>query len=203
MLHQMNGTLDSAWSNLGMLLAERNVSVLALYKRLEKNGVSVNLKSLYRLAASLPLQKIDVRIVKGVCLVLGIDLSELIQLDKPKLSLSKLDPAAQTRIASLLDKGNRGTITKREKAELERLIEEAQKISLHNARVLLEYRRHRAEPKGMTSKCQSRKKIKVSVELLPKKRRSRTLTREYAALFAKQGSGDVLEDLGAVRGERL
>jgi prevent-host-death family protein len=44
--------------------------------------------------------------------------------------------------------------------------------------------------------------VLVSAELLPKKRRSRTLIREYAALLAKSQSGDVLEDLDAIRGER-
>ena len=38
-----------------------------------------------------------------------------------------------------------GTITKRERAELERLVEKAEKISLHNARALVEYRRRKAE----------------------------------------------------------
>jgi hypothetical protein len=44
----------------------------------------VNLKSLYRLAGSQPLQKIDARIVRPICLVLGVDLSELITLEKPQ-----------------------------------------------------------------------------------------------------------------------
>jgi hypothetical protein len=42
----------------------------------------------------------------------------------------------------------------------------------------------------------------VSAELLPKKRRSRTLIHEYAALLAKSQSSDVLQDLAAIRGER-
>ena len=103
--------------------------------------MSVNLKSLYRLAGSQPLQKFDARIVKPICLVLGIDLSELIALEKPELSLLKLDRVTQARITNLLDKSNLGTIIKRERAELERLVYKAEKISLHNARALVEYRR--------------------------------------------------------------
>jgi len=49
--YHVEGTQVSLWSNLGMLLAEHNMSVLALHKRLQEKGVSVNLKSLYRLAA--------------------------------------------------------------------------------------------------------------------------------------------------------
>jgi hypothetical protein len=118
---------ESLWSNLGMLLAEHNMSVLALHKRLQKNGVSVNLKTLYRLAVSQPLQKFDARIVKPICLVLGVDLSELISLEKPELILLKLDPVIQARITNLLDQGNQGTITKRERAELEGLVDKAER----------------------------------------------------------------------------
>ena len=112
-LYSVDGTQESLWSNLGMLLAEHNMSVLALHKRLQEKGVSVNLKSLYRLAVSQPLQKFDARIVKPICLVLGVDLSELISLEKPELSLLKLDPVTQARITNLLDKNNQGTITKK------------------------------------------------------------------------------------------
>jgi hypothetical protein len=128
-----------------MLLAQHNMSVLALHKRLQEKGVSVNLKSLYRLAGSKPLQKIDARIVKPICLVLGVDLNELIPLEKPQISLLKLDPPTQARITTLLDKNNQGTITKKERSELERLVNKAEKISLHNARALVEYRRRRAD----------------------------------------------------------
>jgi AcrR family transcriptional regulator len=82
-IYLVDGTQESLWSNLGMLLAEHNMSVLALHKRLQEKGVSVNLKSLYRLAVSQPLRKLDARIVNPICLVLGIDLSELISLENP------------------------------------------------------------------------------------------------------------------------
>ena len=151
----VNGTQQLLWSNLGMLLAEDNMSVLGLHKRLQEKGVSVNLKSLYRLAGSQPLQKFDARIVKPICLVLGVDLSELISLEEPTLSLLKLDPVTQARITGLLDKNNQGTITKRERAELERLVDKAEKISLHNARALVEYRRRRADKRERRSAKES------------------------------------------------
>jgi hypothetical protein len=147
----VSGTQQSLWSNLGMLLAEHNMSVLALHKRLQEKGVSVNLKSLYRLAGSQPLQKIDARIVKPICLVMDVDLSELIPLEKPRVSLLKLDPLTQARITTLLDRNNQGTITKKERSELERLVDKAEKISLHNARALVEYRRRRADKRKRPS----------------------------------------------------
>src|SRR5271157_3842722 len=136
------------------------------HKRLQEKGVVVNLKSLYRLTGSQPLQKIDARIVKPICLVLGVDLSELIPLEKPKLSLLKLDPATQARITGLLDKNSQGTITKRERAELERLVDKAEKISLHNARALVEYRRRRADKAEGTGVNRKRRSGKESEEAL-------------------------------------
>ena len=168
-LYTVDSTQVSLWSNLGMLLAEHNISVLALHKRLQENGVSVNLKSLYRLAGSQPLQKFDARIVKPICLVLGIGLSELFSLEKPELSLLKLDPVTQARITNLLDKNNQGTITKRERAELERLVDKAERISLHNARALAEYRRRRAdrtEGTGMGLKHRPGKESEAARQLL-------------------------------------
>ena len=142
------------------------MSVLALHKRLQEKGVSVNLKSSYRLAVSQPLQKFDARIVKPICLVLGVDLSELISLEKPELSLLRLDPLTQARITNLLDKSSVGTITKRERAESERLVDKAEKISLHNARALVEYRRRRAdrtEGAGIGRKLRSGKESEVAI----------------------------------------
>jgi prevent-host-death family protein len=42
----------------------------------------------------------------------------------------------------------------------------------------------------------------IPVQLLPKKRRNRTLIPEYAALLTKSRSDDVLEDLDATRSDR-
>ena len=42
----------------------------------------------------------------------------------------------------------------------------------------------------------------IPVQLLPKKRRNRTLIPEYAAFLAKSRSDDVLEDLDATRSDR-
>ena len=82
------------------------------------------------------------------------------------MSLLKLDPVTQARITNLLDKSNLGTIIKRERAELERLVDKAEKISLHNARALVEYRRRRAgrtEGTGIGRKCRSGKESEAAI----------------------------------------
>jgi hypothetical protein len=100
-------------------------------------------------------------------LVLGVDLSELISLEKPQLNLVKLDPVTQARITNLLDKSNQGTIAKRERVELERLVDKAEKISLHNARALVEYRRRRAAKTDGTGMGRKRRSGKESEAAIP------------------------------------
>ena len=78
----------------------------------------------------------------------------------------KLDPVTQARITNLLDKSNKGTIAKKERTELERLVDKAEKISLHNARALVEYRRRRAdrtEGKGMGPRRRSGKESEAVI----------------------------------------
>jgi DNA-binding Xre family transcriptional regulator len=139
----MTGKRDFAWSNLGLLLAERNMSVLALHQNLSAKGARVNLKSLYRLAGADLLKKIDVRVAKGICSILGVRLEELIQFDKPVHQLRKVDSDTQARISLLLEKRNQRASTKEEDAELSDLIEESQKVSLYNSKTLADYRRSR------------------------------------------------------------
>ncbi|MBV9489931.1 MAG: helix-turn-helix domain-containing protein [Verrucomicrobia bacterium] len=141
----MAGKFLGAWSNLRLILAQRNLSVLDLHKQLEANGLSVNVKSLYRLAAAQPLWKVDMRIVHALCQALEVELGDLIQLQKPARNLQRLDARKQTRMEALMDRNNEGQLTADERTELTRLVEEAQRISLYNGQVLLEQRRRRQQ----------------------------------------------------------
>lgn len=144
----MNGQTRGAWSNLKLILAQRNLSVLDLHKKLQKRGVAVNVKSLYRLAEPQPLWKIDTRIVNAICQTFGLELGDLIQLDKPTKHLQRMGAEKQERLDALMEKNNEGELTKAERAELTRLVEESQRISLHNARVLVEQKREKARKTG-------------------------------------------------------
>jgi DNA-binding Xre family transcriptional regulator len=136
-----------AWSNLKLILAQRNLSVLDLHKKLQKRGVAVNVKSLYRLAEPEPLWKIDTRIVNAICQTFGLQLGDLIQLEKPTKQLQRMDAEKQERLEALMEKNNEGEPTRAERAELTRLVEESQRISLHNARVLVEQKRENTRKK--------------------------------------------------------
>jgi DNA-binding Xre family transcriptional regulator len=144
----MEGQTRGAWSNLRLILAERNFSVLDLQKALQKRGVSVNVKSLYRLAEPTPLWKIDTRIVNAICQTFDLELGDLIQLEKPTKELMRLAAEKQRRLDALMEKNNAGKLGRAERTELTGLVNESQRISLHNARVLVGQKRGKA---GKTS----------------------------------------------------
>jgi DNA-binding Xre family transcriptional regulator len=139
----MSGHDNGAWSTLPNLLAEKNLTVADLHHILEKRGFDVNKKSLYRLAASRPMQKLDTTIVRAVCEALDVGLQDLIQFQKPKFELKRLDPKSQQELDRLMDKNNQGELTKTEQARFKALLDEVQKISLYNAKALLNQKRLR------------------------------------------------------------
>jgi DNA-binding Xre family transcriptional regulator len=128
---------------LPTLLAEKNLTVADLHQILQKRGFDVNKKSLYRLAASQPVQKLDTAIVRAVCEALDIGLQDLIQFQKPKFELKHLDPQSQKELDRLMDKNNEGELTKNEQARFKALLDEVQKISLYNAKTLVSQKRRR------------------------------------------------------------
>jgi DNA-binding Xre family transcriptional regulator len=139
----MSGHDKGAWSTLPTLLAEKNLTVTDLHQILQKRGFAVNKKSLYRLAASVPVQKLDITIVRAVCEALDVRLQDLIQFQKPKFELKHLDPKSQRELDRLMDKNNEGQLTKNEQARLKALLDEVQTISLYNAKALLSHKRLR------------------------------------------------------------
>jgi hypothetical protein len=110
---------------------------------LRTRGVAVNKKSLYRLATSEPLQKLDGAIIRAVCEVLDVGLQELIQFQKPKFELRHLDRQSQQELDDLMDKNNGGKLTAREQARFKTLLDEVQKITLYNSKALAEKQRVR------------------------------------------------------------
>jgi DNA-binding Xre family transcriptional regulator len=139
----MSGHDKGAWSTLPSLLAEKNLTVADLHQILRKRGFDVNKKSLYRLATSQPVQKLDTAIVRAVCEALEVRLQDLIQFQKPKFELKRLDPKSQQEFDRLMDKNNEGELTKNEQARFKALLDEAQRISLYNSKALLNQKRLR------------------------------------------------------------
>jgi hypothetical protein len=158
----MNGHLPDAYSRLGLILAQENVSVLGLQRKLEAAGSSVNVKSLYRLAEDAPLQKIDLRIAAAVCNAFGIALGDLISFEKPKARLSRLAPKMQARLDALMSKNNEGQLTVAERKEFALLAEQAHRMSIENARTLLAERRRAEKRVAPTKKPAVSKRTEIA-----------------------------------------
>ena len=139
----MSGSGSPAWSTLLTLLAEKNLTVVDLYEKLPERGFDVNKKSLYRLTASDPVQKIDTAIARAICESLDEGLGDLIQFQRPKFELRRLDPRSEKELASLMERNNEGKLTEKERARLQTLLDEAQKITLYNSKMLVDQKRIR------------------------------------------------------------
>lgn len=137
----MNGNTPAAYSRLKIVLAEKNIAVFQLQRMLENSGYPVNIKSLYRLSADEPLQKLDLRIAGAICRACKIQLGELITFEKPHTQLRRFDAKSQARLDALLTKNNEGRLGVGERKEFAQLAEKAHRISMENARVLQAERR--------------------------------------------------------------
>ena len=153
----MSGNLPEAYSRLPVVLAKMNTTVFQLHRRLEESGFAVNIKSLYRLASEEPIQKIDLRIAAAICRACGVDLGELITLEKPRMQLGRLDAGTEARLEELMAKNNNEKLTASERKEFGQLAERAHRLSLENARVLLAEQK-RSE-RSRTRRARSREAI--------------------------------------------
>lgn len=131
-----------AYSRLKRLLDEHNMSIPELHRRLVQRGTRVNLKSLYRLSNDqYPLQRLDLRVAGAICYLYDVRLSELITFEEDGDLLSHLSVTKQKRLDALMAKNNAGHLTNAEREALQRLVREAEEITLRNARVLASQRR--------------------------------------------------------------
>src|SRR6516162_4886749 len=124
-----------ACSRLKRVLGERRMSVPDLQRRMEQQGLSVNLKSLYRLSKDdQPLERLNLRVAGMICQVCQVPLSDLIAFEAVGAKLRQLAASKQKRLDVLMAKNNSGRLTATERPELEALVREAEEISLSNAR---------------------------------------------------------------------
>jgi Cro/C1-type HTH DNA-binding domain len=131
-----------AFSQLKRVLGERRLSVQQLQRRLEEHGLTVNLKSLYRLAKDdQPLERLNLRVAGMICQVCDVPLSRLIAFELAETRLRRLSTAKQKRLDALMDKNNEGLLTSAERKELKALVRDAEEIALSNARKLAGQRR--------------------------------------------------------------
>lgn len=142
------------------------MSVAELYKRLESGGQHFDRKSVYRLASDAPLQTLNMPLVGAVCEELQVELQHLISLAPPFPKMARMEAVTQDRLDELMGRNTEGKLTVKERRELERLLAEAERLSLENARLLAGHgkksktaarpRPVRAQNAAFTSKSSSR-----------------------------------------------
>ena len=131
-----------AFSQLKRVLGERGMSVPELHRRLEQEGLSVNLRSLYRLVKDdRPLERLNLRVAGLICRVCEVPLSRLIAFEMDDVRLRRLSAAKQLRLDELMGGHNEGRLTASQRKELQGLVRETEEIALDNARRLASRRR--------------------------------------------------------------
>src|SRR5438477_6456689 len=132
----------NAYSRLKSLLKQQRISVPELHRRIRTLGFHVNVKSLYRLSNdSQPVDRLDMRVAGAICQVCAVPLSDWIVFEEEAGTLRTLAAEKQTRLNTLMTKNNAGTLTDRERDELQGLVREAEEITLANARLLAHQQR--------------------------------------------------------------
>jgi len=134
-----------AYSRLKDVLLQQHLSVPELHRRIQRQGLRINVKSLYRLSnAEQPVERLDLRVAGIICQVCQVPLSELITFERSRQRLRRLSAANQKRLDTLMTKNNEGILTAAERGELKELVREAETLTLENARALARQRRHLA-----------------------------------------------------------
>ncbi|WP_367874843.1 helix-turn-helix domain-containing protein [Luteolibacter sp. Populi] len=130
-----------AYSGLGPILADRDMSVRDLGEMLESRGTPVGKNTLYRLIKQEPIDRIDLQILGALRDALGVSLDELLIFETPANTLRQIPAAKQRRLHELMARNSDGKLTKEERAEFLKLGREAEKLTLANARQLAAQRK--------------------------------------------------------------
>jgi hypothetical protein len=131
-----------AFSRLKHVLGERGMSVPELHRRLEREGLRVNLRGLYRLVRDdRPLERLNLRVAGLICRVCEVPLSRLIAFETEDVPLRRLSASKQLRLDELMAGHNEGCLTAAQRKELPSLVRETEEIALDNARRLASRRR--------------------------------------------------------------
>jgi len=137
----MEETADTlrCYSRLRTILSERKMTVAELGRALGRRGLRVNVKTLYRLTdPTAPIERLDMAVAGEICKALEVDLSHLVSFEAARrdAGLRRISPARQRRLDALLKRQAEGRLTVHDRRELSDLVEEAERLTLQNARTL-------------------------------------------------------------------
>jgi DNA-binding Xre family transcriptional regulator len=132
---------NAAYSGLGSILVERDMSVRALGELLEKRGTPVSKNTLYRLSKAAPIDRIELQILGELRDALEVSLDDLLVFEAPPKGLQQLSASKQKRLHELMAKNTEGDLAVPEREEFLRLGREAERLTLANARQLATQRK--------------------------------------------------------------
>lgn len=130
-----------AYSGLGSILVERDMSVRDLGELLEKRGTPVSKNTLYRLSKAGPIDRIELQILGALRDALEVSLDDLLVFEAPAKGLQQLSATMQKRLHELMAKNTEGSLVAAEREEFLRLGREAERLTLANARHLAAQRK--------------------------------------------------------------
>ncbi len=164
----MSNKLPIAYSRLPDVLQKCQLQVQGLHRKLREIGLNVNPKSLYRLTTSDPVQKIDTRILAGICKTCDVKIQDVIVFEKPHPTLMKLNDSEQKRLNQLMSRNNEEKLSSKEASELNVLTEKAHQLTMHNARTLVAQRvLNRSRVSRVPRPKKSRKPAQMKVRSKP------------------------------------
>lgn len=135
------GNVKTLRSSLSDLLQERRMNLSDLQRVLKQRGRTLDRKRLRELQnLNTVAGKLNVEIIIEVCDALGVKVGDLLQVEKAgtetqlrRIASYRFPPTKQRRMDELLDKGNAGLLTARDRKELDELIEEFEERTLQKA----------------------------------------------------------------------
>ncbi len=131
----------NAYSRLNRLLKAQRLSVQELHRRIISLGISVNIKSLYRLSdENRSIDRLDMRVAGAICQACTVALSEWIAFEDEQGSMRSMALYKQKKLEHMMNQNNNSLLTDVEFAEFQILVREAEEISLYNARLLAQKR---------------------------------------------------------------
>jgi hypothetical protein len=129
------------YPRLAELLKEKNLTVAELERQIEERfGLSVNIKTLYRLTQHAAVQRADLEIAGAAAAILGVGLDDLFTIEaRPstednEADLPVLGPEESRRMTALMERQAQRLLTEEEWAELETLVATYGRL-LHERRV--------------------------------------------------------------------
>ena len=79
--------------------------------------------------------------------MLDVELGDLIRFEQPKAEWMRLEAASQEEPDRLMDRNNDGRLTQAERVKFDASLERAERITLHNAQILVDQKLLQESPR--------------------------------------------------------